>query len=189
MRATVLTLAAVFVGAAGMAGEAAERKVAVKFAGGHETDRKDGGRPCVLIAAALGVKTEVFREAFRGVTPAKNGRPSGEEARRNKEALMKVLAPHGVTNDRLDEVSNYYRYRPQEGELWPTKPAKAQATIVDGKVTKIEVTESGSGYSSPPTATIEGLDVRLTVKVKYGKELKTNGAVTAVEVTAEEKSR
>ena len=28
-----------------------------------------------------------------------------EEAKKNKDALMKVLKPHDVTNDRLDEVS------------------------------------------------------------------------------------
>jgi hypothetical protein len=137
----------------------------------------------VLVAAGLGVKPEVFREAFRGVTPAKNGRPSGDEARRNKAALMKVLAPHGVTNDRLDEVSNYYRYRPQEGELWPTTAAKAHAVVVDGKVTRIVVTSAGAGYSSEPTARVEGMDkVRLSVKLAFGKDLKTNGAVSAVEL-------
>lgn len=167
---------------------AAEKTVPVAFSGGHETDRKDGGRPVVLIAAALGVKTEVFREAFRGVTPSKNGPPTGEEARRNKDALMKVLKPHGITNDRLDEVSNYYRYRPQDGELWPTKSAKAHAVVVDGKVTRIVVTEAGSGYSSPPTATIEGMDgVRLGVRLKFGKDVKVNGSVSAVDLGAAEK--
>src|SRR5262245_37904643 len=85
---------------------AAESRLPVTFSGGHETDSRDHGRPVVLVAGALGVKPEVFREAFSGVRPAKNGKPSGEEARRNKDALMKVLQPHGVTNDRLDEVSN-----------------------------------------------------------------------------------
>jgi hypothetical protein len=71
----------------------------------------------VLIAAALGVKPEEFRQAFSGVTPAKGRGPTAEEARRNKDALMRVLGPLGVTNDRLDEASDYYRYRPQAGEL------------------------------------------------------------------------
>src|SRR4051812_3136176 len=80
------------------AARAAETQVPVTFSGGHDTDPKDGGRPAVLIAAALGVKPDVFREAFRGVTPARDGRPTGEDTRRNKEALLKVLGPLGVTN-------------------------------------------------------------------------------------------
>src|SRR4051794_23144238 len=92
--------------------QSAETKALI-FSGGHDTDPRDHGRPVVLIAAALGVKTEVFREAFSGVTPAGDRRPTGDEARRNKAALMKVLQPLGITNERLDEVSNYYRYQPQ----------------------------------------------------------------------------
>lgn len=158
-------------------------KVPLTFSGGHETDRRDGGRPVVLIAAALGVKPEVFREAFRGVTPARNGRPTGEQARANKAALMKVLRPYGITNERLDEVSNYYRYRPQDGELWKATPAEGYAVVENGRVTKLVVTEPGSGYSSPPEVTAEGLGgVRLRVTLRFGKELKTNGAVAAVEV-------
>src|SRR5438874_10510075 len=87
---------------------AAETKIPVTFSGGHETDPKDHGRPVVLIAAALNVKPEVFRKAFSGVTPARGRGPTGEEARRNKEALMKVLEPYKVTNDRIHEVSGYY---------------------------------------------------------------------------------
>ncbi len=166
---------------------AAETQVPVTFAGGHETDPKDGGRPVVLVAAALGVKTEVFREAFRGVTPARDGKPSEEEARRNKAALMKVLEPHGVTNERLDEVSNYYRYQPQRGELWKTTPAKAHAVVEDGKVKRIVVTDPGSGYSTPPKATVQGMEkIPLKVTVQYGKDLKKNGAVGSVEVGSPE---
>jgi hypothetical protein len=168
---------------------AAERTVPVTIKGGHETDPKDGGRPVVLVAAGLGVKPEVFREAFRGVTPARNGRPSGEQARQNKAALLKVLGPHGITNDRLDEVSDYYRYRPQNGELWTHKDAKAHAVVVDGKVTKIVVTEAGAGYSSPPTATVQGMDgVRLNVTLSFGKDLKTNGSISGIEVAKGEKA-
>ncbi|MGC4003892.1 MAG: hypothetical protein QM811_12505 [Pirellulales bacterium] len=155
----------------------------VIFTGGHDVERKDGGRPIVLIAAALGVKDDVFREAFSGVTPAKSGKPSGEDARRNKSALMKVLGPHGVTNDRLDEVSNYYRYRPQDGELWTNRPAKAHAVVENGKVVKIVIDDAGAGYSSAPKATIKGLDdVALETSVVFGKDLKTNGSLGAIEV-------
>ncbi len=160
-----------------------ETKVPVKFSGGHDTDPKDNGRPVVLIAAALDVKPEVFREAFSGVTPARDGKPSGEDARKNKTALMKVLEPHGVTNERLDEVSDYYRYQPQRKKLWKTTPAKGDAIIEDGKVKEIVVTEPGSGYSSVPTVSVEGIDkVTFKVTLKFGKDLKKNGAVETIEV-------
>jgi hypothetical protein len=162
----------------------AETMAPVKFSGGHETDRRDGGRPVVLVAAGLGVKPDVFREAFSNVRPAKrDGGPTDEEARRNKEVLMKALGPHGITNERLNEVSNYYRYQPQKGQLWPTTVAKAHAVVEDGKVKQIVVDEGGSGYSSPPTATVEGMDsVKLKVNLSFGKDLKKNGAVETIEV-------
>ncbi|QEL20830.1 hypothetical protein [Limnoglobus roseus] len=153
------------------------------FTEGHDIGKDDHGRPCVLIAAALGVKTEVFREAFSGVTPAKNGKPSGEEARKNKDALMKVLKPHDVTNDRLDEVSNYYRFKPQDGELWKHKDAKAHAVVENGKVTKVVVTETGAGYSSPPKVTIKGFEkVELTVTLLFDKDLAKNGSIKSIEL-------
>jgi hypothetical protein len=93
------------------------------FSGGHEIGPDDYGRPVVLIAAALGVKPDEFRRAFSGVAPARGGPPTGGQARRNKEALMSVLAPLGVTNERLDEVSDCYRYQPQRGGLWRTTDA------------------------------------------------------------------
>jgi len=167
---------------------AAETKVPVTFSGGHETDPKDHGRPVVLVAAGLGVKPEVFRKAFSGVTPARGRGPTGEEARRNKQALMKVLGPFKVTNERLDEVSNYYRYRPQEGEMWPTTPAKAYAVVEEGKIKKVVVTDPGSGYSSPPKATVKGFEkVRLEAKVKFVTDLKKNGGIESIEM-AHEKS-
>ena len=167
---------------------AAETKIPVTFSGGHETDLKDHGRPVVLVAAGLGVKPEVFRKAFSGVTPARGRGPTGEEARRNKAALMKVLGPYKVTNERLDEVSNYYRYRPQEGELWPTKAATAYAVVEDGKIKKILITEPGAGYSSPPKVTVKGFEkVPLEAKVKFVTDLKKNGGIESIEV-AHEKS-
>jgi hypothetical protein len=101
----------------------------------------------------------------------------------NKEVLMKALGPHGITNERLDEVSNYYRYQPQKGNLWPTTAAKAHAVVEDGKVKRIVVDEAGAGYSSPPTVTVEGMDsVKLKVNLSFGKDLKKNGAVETVEI-------
>jgi hypothetical protein len=160
-----------------------ETKVPLTISGGHETDPKDHGRPVVLVAGALGVKPEVFREAFSGVTPARDRPPTGEEARRNKEALMNVLKPYDVTNDRLDEVSNYYRYQPQKGELWTTTAAEGYAVIEDGKIKKIVVTKPGAGYSSPPKVTVKGFEkVPLVAKVEYVKDLKKNGAIKSIEI-------
>jgi hypothetical protein len=167
------------------AGHAAEMKVPVTFSGGHEIGRGDFGRPVALIAAGLGVKTDVFREAFSGVTPSRNGPPSGDESRKNKAALMKVLAPHGVSNDRLDEVSNYYRFRRQNGELWPTTPAKAYAIVAEGKIKKIVVTEPGSGYCSLPEVSVEGFpDAELKATLLLSKDLKKNGGISSVEMLA-----
>jgi hypothetical protein len=181
---TAMWILALAFGRYGTSTQAAETKVPVTFSGGHETDRRDGGRPVVLVAAGLGVKPEVFREAFRGVTPARDGKPTAEEARRNKEALLKVLKPHGVTNERLDEVSDYYRYRREKGELWPTKPAKAHAIVENGQIKQIVVTEPGAGYNSIPSATVKGLEkIPLKVNVRFGTDLKSNGSISSVEVT------
>ena len=105
-----LGILALVVGVMTQTGRAAEkREVPLVFSGGHEIGRNDFGRPVPLIAAALGVTPDQFREAFRGVTPAKGRGPTGAEAQKNKAVLMKVLGPLGVTNERLDEVSDYYR--------------------------------------------------------------------------------
>jgi hypothetical protein len=94
-----------------------------------------------------------------------------------------VLGPLGVTNERLDEVSDYYRFRPQMGELWKSTPAKGYAVVEDGKVKRVVLTEAGSGYSSPPKVTIEGMEnVPLKANLHFDKDLKKNGAVKSVEV-------
>lgn len=161
----------------------AEMKVPVSFSGGHEIGKDDFGRPVALIAAALKVKPAVFREAFSGVTPARGRGPTKDEARKNKAALLKVLAPHGVTNERLDEVSDYYRFQPDRGQLWPNTAAKAHAIIEDGKITKIVVTDPGAGYNSPPDVKVEGFaDQKLTSTLKFDTDLKKNGAVASVEI-------
>ncbi len=163
----------------------ADNRVPVTFSGGHDIGPHDYGRPCVLIAAALGVKTEVFREAFSGVTPAKGGGPSGDEARRNKDALLKVLGPHGITNERIDEVSNFYRYRPQNRELWKHKEAKAHAIVENGRVTKVVVTDPGFGYSTPPKVTVNGLpDAELSVWLLFDKDFQKNGSIKAIEAAS-----
>jgi hypothetical protein len=163
-------------------------RVPVKFSGGHETDRRDRGRPVVLIAAALGVSSDVFREAFSHVRPAPAGsRPSPDQVRKNKDALLNALGPHGVTNDRLDEVSNYYRYVRSRGEMWPTKLAAAHAEVDRGKIVRFVVTKGGSGYSSPPSVSVPGFDVTTKVELSFGKKLENNGAVAAITLTTEKK--
>src|SRR5262249_31140434 len=90
----VLLIGGVIAGGRGMA---AETTVPVTFSGGHIIGRDDYGRPVVLMAAALGVKPEEFRTAFSRVQPARGRGPTRDEQERNKEALMKVLGPLGVT--------------------------------------------------------------------------------------------
>src|SRR4051812_39132442 len=130
--ALVFTLAVSLAGMSNLTARAAETKVPLTFSGGHEIGPNDYGRPVNLLAAGLGVTPDVFRKAFSGVTPSRNGPPSGDLARRNKSALLKVLGPHGVTNERLDEVSDYYRFQRQRGELWPTTPARGYAIVDNG---------------------------------------------------------
>jgi hypothetical protein len=157
-------------------------KGTVVFTGGYQTDPRDHGRPVVLIAAALGVPTDTFRTAFSGVTPAGGGsEPQPEQVHKNKDALLKVLQPLGVTNDRLDTVSNYYRYNGGKGEMWKNKPATATAIIANGAVTGIKVTDAGAGYSSPPTVTVVGYEnVHATVELSFGTDLPTNGSIKSV---------
>jgi hypothetical protein len=154
-------------------------RVPVVFTGGYETDPQDRGRPVVLVAAALGVPGEVFRAAFRSVRPAPAGQePDPAQVRRNKEALMSALSPYGVTNERLDTVSNYYRYNGRRGEMWRHRDAAAYATVRDGKVIGFTITDPGSGYSSTPTVTLQGREqptVRATVV--FGTDFEKNGSI------------
>jgi hypothetical protein len=141
----------------------------------------------VLVAAALKVPTEVFRKAFNGVTPAAGGRePSRVQVRRNKEALLRVLVPYGVTNERLDEVSDYYRYNRGRGEMWRNTAAKVVANVKDGRVASFKIVDGGSGYCSPPSVKIEGFsDVRAKVELKFTDDLKSNGSIVAIQLGAE----
>ncbi len=156
---------------------------AVIFSGGYETDPRDHGRPVALIAAALGVKSEVFREAFSRVRPARGGPPSAERVRANKQVLMEALGKYGITNERLDEVSNYYRYRPEAGETWPHREARAKALIKDGRVTGIEIADPGHGYMTAPTVSIAGYrDVEVKAEIEFGKDFARNGRVTKLTI-------
>jgi len=161
-----------------------ETKVDLTFSGGHDTVGEDRGRPVVLIAAALKVPDKVFRDAFKGVHPAhQDGGPTDAEARANKQTLMDALSPYGVTDDRLNEVSNYYRYRRSAGEMWKNTPAKAYATVKDGVVTSVTITDGGSGYSSAPTISVAGMTVsNLTAKLAFGTDFATNGSIKEIKI-------
>lgn len=153
------------------------------FNGGYETDPRDHGRPVKLIAAALGVEAQVFRDAFSNVNPAQNGAPTEARARTNKKVLLDALSKHGVTNERLDEVSNYYRYQPGRGNLWKHTPASATAIIKEGKVTGFEITNAGSGYLTPPTVTVAGHpDLRVKATLEFSKEFRTNGSIKSLTI-------
>ncbi len=162
-------------------------RVPLVFSGGHETDPRDRGRPVALIAAALGVPSDVFREAFSHVRPAPAGtEPDPRQVRANKDALMDALGKYNVTNRRLDTVSNYYRYVRRRGELWPTKAAKGYAVVENGKITSFVITNGGSGYSSPPTVSIPKMGrVSAKVELSFSKTFEKNGAVSAVTLLPE----
>lgn len=155
----------------------------VLFSGGYETDRRDNGRPVALIAAALGVKTEVFRDAFSRVTPARGGEPSQAQVQANKRALLNTLGKYGITNDRLDTVSNYYRYRPGTDDLWRHTPATAKAIIKDGKVTGFNITNPGAGYMTAPTVTVAGhTDIKVKATIGFSKDVRKNGRLTSLAI-------
>ena len=161
-------------------------RVPVVFSGGHETDPQDRGRPVNLVAAGLGVPTDVFREAFSQVRPAHGGAPPApEQVRENKKALMSALRKYGVTNERLDEVSNYYRYVRERDELWTNKPAQAIAIVQNGVVTKFEIIDGGAGYSSPPTVSVPNVNTdSAKVELSFGKDLKKNGSISAITLSS-----
>ena len=154
-------------------------RIPVQFTGGHETDPVDQGRPVILIAAALGVEPGVFREAFSKVEPAPGGTaPSGQRVHANKEVLMAALSPHGITNDRLDEVSDYYRYPPGEGKRWRVREAEAFALVKKGQIIGFEITDGGAGYTTPPTIGVSGFpSLRSAAQLAFGQDLETNGSI------------
>jgi hypothetical protein len=159
-------------------------QVPVTFTGGHETDPRDGGRPVILIAAALKVSPDVFRNVFKNVHPAGpagNG-PTDAEARSNKKVLLDGLGPYGVTDDRINQVSNYYRYASFRGQkLWRVTDAAATATVRDGVVTGFTITNPGSGYSSPPQVSVPGIpNLKAGVTLAFGEDFKTNGSIKEI---------
>lgn len=160
-------------------------RLPVTFSGGHETVPLDHGRPVVLIAAALGVKDEVFRDAFSRVHPTGpgSGGPTRDDAQANKKVLMEALGKFGITNERLDTVSNFYRYPPGRGNLWKTQPATANALVKNGAVIGYEITSGGYGYTTPPSVSVPGAaGAAAKVELAFGKDFETNGTVSAITV-------
>lgn len=164
------------------ASSASGNEVAVTISGGYETVASDGGRPTILIAAALNVTQAQFQDAFSRVTPAKGSEPTTAQELANKAALLSTLAPLGVNNDRLDEVSNFYRYLESAGQVWQRTAAAATATVVNGVVTKITITKAGAGYSSVPVITVPGSTSKIVATVAYGTDLATNGRISALTI-------
>ena len=158
-------------------------RVAVVFSGGHQTVPVDHGRPVVLIAAALGVPDQVFRAAFSHVHPAApgSGGPTDAEARANKQALMQALGKYGVTNERLNAVSNFYRYPAWEGRIWKNQAAQANALVKDGAIVGYEITAGGYGYTTGPTVSVPGFEgAAPKVTLLFGTNMASNGAVGAI---------
>jgi len=157
-------------------------RVPVTISGGHQTDPRDHGRPVVLVAGGLGVSPEVFHDAFSRVHPVAPGSyPDDQRARQNKEVLLGALSRYGITNQQLDAVSDYYRYQPGSGQLWPTKPAKIQAVVQNGIATSFEITDGGSGYSSQPTLSVPGYHIGpVQVNLSFGKDFSKNGSIASV---------
>jgi hypothetical protein len=164
--------------------EAATQRIPVVISGGHETDPRDHGRPVVLVAGGLGVTPEVFRQTFSGVRPVAPGSyPDQARAQQNKSVLLATLSRYGVTNERLDTVSDYYRYQPGTGRLWPTKPASIIATVKNGEVISFEVIDGGSGYTSIPSLSVAGAKCPpVTVHLQYGQDLRSNGSIGSVTI-------
>lgn len=161
-------------------------RMPVTFSGGHETVPVDHGRPVKLIAAALGVQDEVFREAFSHVHPAGPGRggPTEAEARANKQALMNALGKFGITDERLNAVSNFYRYAAWEGGIWKNKAAAANALVKDGVIVGYEIISGGCGYTTLPVVSVPGFaNVPVTVELSFGKSFETNGTISAIALT------
>lgn len=157
--------------------------VVVQISGGHETKPQDGGRPDILIAGALGIPEQVFRDAFSHVTPEPNGANIPSVAQANKSQLLPRLASYGITDPQLNRVMNYYRYVPQQGGLWPTTPAVVKAEIENGKVVSFTIVSGGSGYTSVPTIIVPGIGTVATdIQFGFSSDFTQNGTIKSIRV-------
>ena len=145
---------------------------------GYETNPIDKWRPVILIGSALGVWEEIFREAFSKVTP----KPNSSQVHINKQILLNALGPYGITNNRLDEVSNYYRYQPQGGNLWKHTKAKVKAIITENEVTGFEILKAGNGYTVAPTITVPGYSISTEVILQFSQNFQTNGSIKEIKI-------
>ena len=94
---------------------------------------------------------------------------------------MGALSKYGVTNERLDEVSNHYRYRREQGEMWPTRAAQAYAVVANGKIVRFEIVEGGEGYSSAPTIRVPGYaDSGALATLGFDRRFDTNGSIRSI---------
>ena len=94
---------------------------------------------------------------------------------------MDALGRYGVNNDRLDAVSNFYRYPPGRGGMWKHKEATANALVKDGAVIGFEILDGGAGYTVPPAVSVSGMkDVNARAELSFGKNMESNGAVRAI---------
>ena len=67
--------------------------------------------------------------------------------------------------------------------MWKNRPAKGYATVKDGKVTEIVISDAGAGYSSAPEVSVAGMPgVKAKATIWYGTDLKKNGSVEKVEL-------
>jgi len=157
-------------------------RLPVVISGGHDTDPRDHGRPVILVAGGLGAAPEVFRDAFSGVQPVAPGsQPDQARAQQNKAVLLAALRQYGITNEQLGAVSDYYRYQPGTGTLWPTRAAVITATIKAGTVTSFDVTDGGAGYSSQLSISVPGAACGpVAVNLSYSRDLAKNGSIGSV---------
>ena len=155
--------------------------VDVVLTGGFEVHDDDFGRPVPLYASMLGVQPAVFRQAFSGVHPDPGHAPSAAEQEQNKVALLSVLAPHGVTNEELDQVANYYRFDSTRGETWPHRPAAATAVVSNGRIVGFTITDPGYGYSYPPRVSVPGFSaVNAVADIAFTRDFATNGHLNSI---------
>jgi hypothetical protein len=97
---------------------------------------------------------------------------------------MNALGKYGITNERLNQVSNFYRYASWNGGIWKNTPATADALVKNGAVVGYEITNGGAGYTTPPTVSVPNVSgATPKVELSYGKDMERNGAVSAITVS------